>query len=61
MALEQLSFFWTVFRDVRERITGHNKDTAEAHGTILKAFSHTYNYLRNNQGSYVPDMELADL
>lgn len=56
-----LTILWTVLMDVRNSLNDRNNNTIEALGAIRKAFNYTYDYLRNNQGNYIPNMELADL
>jgi hypothetical protein len=56
-----LSILWTVVTDVTGNLTDKKNNTIEALGATRKAFNYTYDYLRNNQGKYTPNMELADL
>ena len=56
-----LKILWTVVNDVRNALSDRNDNTIEALGAVRTAFNHTYNYLRNNQGDYTPNMELAEL
>jgi hypothetical protein len=56
-----LKLLWTVVKDVRNGLSDRNNNTIEALGAVRSAFNHTYNYLRNNQGAYEPNMELAEL
>lgn len=56
-----LTILWTVVMDVRNSLNNRNENTIEALGSVRKAFNYTYDYLRNNRGEYVPNMELADL
>jgi len=60
-----IKILWNVFKDVGTCLMGQaskkKDDTAKAHREIYKAFIHTYDYLRNNQGHYVPKPELAEV
>jgi hypothetical protein len=56
-----LKMLWTVIKDVRNGLSDRNENNIEALGAVRSAFNHTYNYLRNNQGAYEPNMELAEL
>jgi hypothetical protein len=56
-----LTILWQVVKDIRAIISQKNNNAIEALGAVRKAFNYTYNYLKNNHGNYVPNMELADL
>jgi len=56
-----ISFLWTVLADVLKGLSNRNKETAEAIGAIRKAFNFMYDYLRNNQGGYIHNIDLANL
>jgi hypothetical protein len=56
-----LKILWTVLNDVRNILSDRNENSIEALGAVRSAFNHTYDYLRNNQGDYKPNMELAEL
>uniref|UniRef100_UPI00404A8470 hypothetical protein n=1 Tax=Fulvivirga sp. TaxID=1931237 RepID=UPI00404A8470 len=60
-----IKILWTVFKDVGTHLSGQasnkREDTAKAHNEINKAFIKTYDYLRNNQGDYVPKTDLAEV
>ena len=56
-----VSVLWTVVTDIFSAYNERNNNTIEALGSVRKAFNHTYNYLKNNNGEYIPNMNLADL
>lgn len=60
-----IKILWTVFKDVGSYISGQaskkKEGIAKAHNSINQAFIKTYDYLRNNQGNYVPKPELAEV
>lgn len=56
-----LTILWTVVTDITGNLSDRKNNTIEALGAVRKAFNYTYNYLKNNRGSYAPNMELADL
>ncbi|SNB01920.1 conserved hypothetical protein [Flavobacterium psychrophilum] len=59
--LFDLGLLVPIVSDVIKGIKERKVNRIEALGAIRKAFNHTFNYLRNNNGEYVPNMELADL
>lgn len=56
-----ISVLWSVVTDVFKMYNDRNNNAIDALGSVRKAFNHTYNYLHNNNGQYVPNMELSDL
>lgn len=61
----EISFLWTLVKDSFEHVTGKAEkkeaNIIEAHRALNHAFIQTYNYLRNQQGIYVPKPELAEV
>lgn len=59
-----IRILWTLFKDVGSHILGQEskrkEGIAKAHNSINQAFIKTYDYLRNNQGNYIPKPELAE-
>lgn len=60
-----IKILWTAFKDVGTFLTGQadkKKDNVvNAHKSINTAFIKTYDYLRNRNGQYVPNTELAEI
>lgn len=56
-----ISILWTVVTDIFNIHRERNNDTIVALGSVRNAFNHTYNYLRNQNGQYIPNQELAGL
>jgi hypothetical protein len=60
-----IKILWAVFKDVGSQILGQaskrKESISKAHNSINQAFIKTYDYLRNNQGNYVPKPELAEI
>ena len=60
-----LNPLWTEVNDIftvyRERNNNNNNNTIDALASVLNAFNNSYNYLRNNNVQYIPNMELAGL
>ena len=56
-----VTILWTVIQDVLDKLKSKKEDTIEANRLIGKAFNHTYDYLKNKNGAYVPNTDLADL
>ncbi|WP_299210971.1 hypothetical protein [uncultured Dokdonia sp.] len=58
-----IKILWSMFKDAGLYFTGQaskkNENIAQAHHSINDAFIETYDYLRNNQGNYIPKPELA--
>lgn len=61
MPIFDLTILWTVLNDVTNGLNRRNDNTIEALGAVRKAFNYTYDYLKNNQGNYTPNMDLANL
>lgn len=59
--LFDLGLLMPIISDVVKGIKERRENRIEALGSIRKALNHTYNYLRNDDGEYVPNMELADM
>ncbi|WJS93869.1 hypothetical protein NYQ10_17425 [Flavobacterium johnsoniae] len=59
-----ITILWTVFNDVvtflNERKDKNKENVVNAHRDINTAFIKTYNYLKNNNGKYIPNIELAE-
>jgi len=60
-ALFDISILVDVIRDVHNRIDTKNERTIEAIRLMRKAFIHTYDYLKNKDGGYIPKTDLAEL
>ncbi len=60
-----IKILWTVFKDIGTFLTGQadkKKDSVvNAHKAINTAFIKTYDYLRNSNGQYIPNTELAEV
>lgn len=60
-----IKLLWSVFKDIGTFLTGQadkKKDNVvNAHNSINTAFIKTYDYLRNRNGQYVPNTELAEV
>lgn len=56
---------WTVFKYVGTFLTGQadkkKYNVVNAHKSINTAFIKTYDYLRNRNGQYAPNTELAEI
>lgn len=59
--LFDLGLLIPIVSDVIKGVKERRVNRIEALGSIRKAFNHTYNYLKNNNGDYVANMELADM
>lgn len=59
-----IKFLWTVFKNIRTFLTSkadkRKDNVVNAHKSINTAFIKTYDYLRNRNGQYVPNTELAE-
>ncbi len=60
-----IKILWTVFKDIGSFLIGQadkkKESVVNAHKAINTAFIMTYDYLRNMNGQYVPNMELAEI
>ena len=60
-----IKILWLVFKDIGTFLNGQSdkrKDSVvNAHKYINTAFIKTYDYLRNRNGQYVPNTELAEV
>lgn len=60
-----IKILWTVFKDIGTFLTGQAEkkkiNTIESHKAINTAFIKTYDYLRNRNGQYIPNPELAEV
>lgn len=60
-----IKILWTVFKDIGTFLQGQadkkKENIINAHKDINTAFIKTYDYLRNNNGKYVPNTELAEV
>ncbi len=60
-----IKILFTVFKDVVLFLVGQTEtkknNTIEAHKTIHSAFIKTYDYIRNKNGQYSPNPELAEV
>lgn len=59
-----IKILWSVIKDTGTFLAGQadkKKDSViNAHKTINTAFIKTYDYLRNNNGKYIPNPQLAE-
>ncbi|MGG9972762.1 hypothetical protein ACQ33O_13300 [Ferruginibacter sp. SUN002] len=55
----EIGILWTVFKDVRDFLTGNAENNINAHEAINDAFINTYDYLKNKNGEYLPNPNLA--
>ncbi len=60
-----IKILWSVFKEIGTFLTGQSdkkKDIViNAHKAINTAFIKTYDYLRNKNGDYVPNLELSEV
>jgi hypothetical protein len=60
-----ITILWSVVSDTLSFLTGRaekkKENIIEAHRAINNAFIQTYDYLRNNNGQYIPKPELAEI
>lgn len=60
-----IEMLWNVVKDIfsflSDKASEKKTNIIEAHRATNAAFIATYNYLRNNNGAYVPMSELADV
>ena len=60
-----IKLLWSVGKDTLTFLSGKaekkKENTIEAHKAINTAFIKTYDYLRNKNGEYVPNPELAEV
>lgn len=60
-----IKILWTVFKDIGTFLSGladkKKTNVVNAHKAINTAFIKTYDYLRNRNGQYVPNTELAEV
>lgn len=60
-----IKILWTVFKDIGVFLQGQadkkKENIINAHKDINTAFIKTYDYLRNNNGEYIPNTELAEV
>ncbi len=56
-----ISMLWGAIQDIFKELNNKEEKTIEAIKLTRKAFIHTYDYLKNNDGEYIPKIELADL
>lgn len=60
MAYIEIRTLWTMYRDITSSFSAQKERTIEAHKLLNSAFIKTYDYLRNRNESYKPNLELAD-
>ncbi|WP_264530260.1 hypothetical protein [Flavobacterium sp. N502540] len=60
-----IAILWTVFKDIgtflKEQTDKNKENVINAHKDINTAFIKTYDYLKNNNGKYIPNTELAEV
>jgi hypothetical protein len=60
-----IKILWSVFKDIGTFLTGQadkkRDNVVNTHKSINTAFIKTYDYLRNRNGQYVPNTELAEI
>ncbi|MFD1141860.1 hypothetical protein ACFQ4C_12105 [Larkinella insperata] len=64
-AVFNIRILWNVVKDITTYLTGQadkkKENVIEGHKAINTAFILTYDYLRNNNGEYKPNTELAEV
>lgn len=60
-AIGDIKFLGWVIDKLASYSDKHKVRVNEAISSIQKAWTHTYNYLRNQDGEYIPNQELSDL
>jgi hypothetical protein len=65
MAALEIGTLWSIAKDIfdflRLRSRENRDDVVKAHSSMNKAFIATYHYLKNQDGHYLPNPELANL
>lgn len=55
-----IRILYTIFQDVRKSLQNRKDNTIDAHKSLYTAYIKTYDYLKNKNGQYKPNVELAE-
>jgi len=61
MALFEIQTLLSVYENIKDSLRGRSENIIHGHKVINSAFIKTYDYLRNRNGQYLPNPELAEL